>query len=242
MKGPSDGTQPDIGFNSEAYMAGMTFPNETAGYRQAREQLLKAEINLRAEIERVAAMRRTLPLGGVIKEDYAFEEIVGGGQVRTVKFSELFEGSKTSLFIYSFMYGPKMENPCPMCSSFLDGLNGNARHIAQRINFAVVARSPIQRIMAFAKARGWNALRLLSSAKNSYNPDYLAESADGDQYPMANVFVRGDGSIHHFWGTEMLYADVDGSPRHVDLMWPLWNVLDTTPEGRGSDWNPPLNV
>jgi len=223
-------------------MPPLRFPNETAGYREARDELLKAEIDLVARIEEVAAMRRNLPPGGLLKEDYAFEEMAADGQVRTVRFSELFEGSKTSLFVYSFMYGPKMENPCVMCSSILDGLNGNARHIAERVSLVVVARSSIERIMAFAKPRGWNSLRLLSSAKNSYNADYFGETAGGDQYPMANVFVRSGEAIHHFWGTDMLYVELDRQPRHMDLMWPLWNVLDTTPEGRGHDWYPSLNI
>lgn len=221
-------------------MAGLAFPNETDGYRDSRDELLKAEIELKAQVERVAAMRRGLPIGGAVKQDYEFEEIDAGGQVRSVRLSELFEGSKETLFLYSFMYGPKMENPCPMCSSIIDGLNGNAPQITRRINFAVVARSPIERIAAFAKPRGWNHVRLLSSAKNIYNADYFGETSEGDQYPMGNVFVRRDGSIHHFWGTEMLYEKGEGDPRHMDLMWPLWNVLDTTPEGRGSDWYPPL--
>ena len=222
-------------------MPGLTFPNETTGYRAARNELLEKEIALRAEVERVAAMRRGLPLGGQIKENYAFEEFEPEGKVRTVKLSELFEDPKTSLFVYSWMYGPAMAQPCPMCASIIDGLNGNARDITQRINLVVVARSPIERIMAFAKGRGWTSLRLLSSARNSYNADYFGETSAGDQYPMANVFVRRDGSISHFWGTEMLYTNVEGDPRHMDLMWPLWNILDTTPEGRG-DWYPPLNA
>jgi predicted dithiol-disulfide oxidoreductase (DUF899 family) len=223
-------------------MASMKFPNETTDYRQARSALLQAEIDLRNQVEQVAAMRRRLPPGGAVKQDYEFDEIGPGGQIRKVKLSELFEGSKNSLFIYSFMYGPKMEHPCVMCSSIVDGLNGNARHITQRINLAVVARSPIERIMAFARPRGWNSVRLLSSANNSYHPDYFGETDAGDQRPMANVFVRSDGVIRHFWGTEMAYADIEGQPRHMDLMWPLWNVFDTTPEGRGTDWYPPLKV
>jgi predicted dithiol-disulfide oxidoreductase (DUF899 family) len=223
-------------------MASMKFPNETPDYRQARGELLRAEIDLRQQVERVAAMRRQLPAGGILRQDYVFEEVEPAGRVRSVKLSELFEGAKNSLFVYSLMYGPKMEHPCVMCSSIVDALNGNARHISERINLAVVARSPIDRIMAFARPRGWNSIRLLSSADSSYNADYFGETAAGDQYPMANVFVRRDGAIHHFWGTEMLYADTEGQPRHMDLMWPLWNVFDTTPEGRGTDWYPPLNV
>jgi predicted dithiol-disulfide oxidoreductase (DUF899 family) len=223
-------------------MTKLNFPNEGSDYREARDSLLKAEIELRQQIERVAAMRRGLPSGGTLKQDYEFDEIGPQGQQRKVRLSDLFEGSKDSLFIYSLMYGPKTEHPCVMCSSIVDGLNGNAWHIRDRINFVVVARSPIERIMEFAGPRGWNRVRLLSSANNTYNADYFGEDAAGDQYPMANVFVRNDGSINHFWGTEMLYNDVDGQqPRHMDLMWPLWNVFDTTPEGRGTHWYPSLN-
>jgi predicted dithiol-disulfide oxidoreductase (DUF899 family) len=190
---------------------------------------------------RSIALRRALPLGGALKEDYVFDELGKNGRARKVKLSELFEDGKNSLFLYSFMYGPKMKEACPMCSSFLDGLNGNAAHIAQRINLAVIARSPIQRIAKFARQRGWNNLRLLSSARNTYNADYFGEDANGEQDTMANVFVRRDGKIYHFWGTEKQPAYPDGDPCHMDTMWPLWNVLDTTPEGRG-DWYPPLDL
>jgi predicted dithiol-disulfide oxidoreductase (DUF899 family) len=222
-------------------MTQLTFPNQSPGYRQARADLSKAEAELKAQVDRIAALRRALPPGGVLKKDYVFEELTAGGRVRKVKLSELFEDGKESLFLYSFMYGPKMKEACPMCSSFLDGLNGNAPHIAQRMNLAVVARSPIQRIVKFANARGWSNLRLLSSARNGYNVDYFGESADGDQDSMANVFVRRNGSVRHFWGTEKQYPTPDSDPCHMDMMWPLWNVLDTSPEGRG-DWYPPLNV
>jgi predicted dithiol-disulfide oxidoreductase (DUF899 family) len=217
------------------------FPNETDEYRVARDELLNAEIDLRAQAERVAAMRRALPPGGAPKQDYVFDELTSDGQVRRVRLSELFDGAKDSLFLYNFMYGPKMADPCPMCSSIIDGLNGNARHISLRINLAIVARSPIQRIVEFGKARGWNNVRLLSSANNTYNADYFGETAEGDQYPMGNVFTRQDGLIYHFWGTEMLYSSSEGEPRHMDMMWPLWNVFDATPDGRGGDWHPPLN-
>jgi predicted dithiol-disulfide oxidoreductase (DUF899 family) len=223
-------------------MASMKFPNETSEYRSARTALLQAEMELRNQIEQVAAIRRRLPPGGALKQDYEFDEIGPDGQIIKVKLSQLFEASKNSLFIYSLMYGPKMEHPCVMWSSIVDGLNGNARHIGERINLAVVARSPIERIKAFAGPRGWKNVRLLSSAHNSYNADYFGETDAGDQYPMANVFVKSDGAIHHSWGTEMLYSDLSGEPRHMDLMWPLWNVLDTTPEGRGTDWYPPLKA
>jgi len=215
------------------------FPNEDSNYRSARRELLAAEIELRARLEQVAAMRRSLPPGGPVPCDYVFQAVAVDGALSDIRMSALFEDGKDTLFVYSFMFGPDMERPCPSCSSVLDALNGNARHIAGRINLAVVARSPAPRIQAFAEERGWHDLRMLSSAENSYNADYFSETESGGQMPMANVFALRDGTIRHTWGTEMLYAKLDGQPRHVDLIWPLWNVLDTTPGGRG-DWNPTL--
>lgn len=215
---------------------GSRLPNETPGYRQAREELLQAEIDLRRQAESVAVLRRKLPVGGEVPEDYVFEG--AGGSVR---MSELFERGDT-LVAYSFMYGPDMDHACPMCTSMLDGLDGEAPHITQRVNLVVIARSPIARIMEHAGRRGWSKLRLLSSQGNSYNRDYLAEAPDGSQLPMLNVFVREGGRIRHFYATEMLFAKQEPGEqaRHIDLLWPLWQVLDLTPGGRGSDWLPKL--
>jgi predicted dithiol-disulfide oxidoreductase (DUF899 family) len=214
----------------------MKFPNESRAYRHAREELLEAEIRLRRHIEQVAALRRALPPGGVA-QDYVFDAEAG-----RLRLSEMFKRSE-SVVAYSLMYGPDMERPCPMCTSILDGLEGNAHHIAQRTNLVVIAKSPIERILAFARSRGWSRLRLVSSLGNSYNRDYHAEAADGAQMPMLNVFRRDGGTIRHFYGTELLYAkdEAGQNARHVDLIWPLWNVLDFTPEGRGSDWYPKLD-
>ena len=218
--------------------ARLSFPGESADYRAARDRLLEAEIELRRSIERVAATRRELPPGGPVPEDYAFEGADGA-----VRLSELFEPGKDVLAIYSFMYGPEVERPCPSCTSILDSLDGTAVHVRQRINLAVVAKSPLERILAFAEERGWHRLRLLSSAGNSYNRDYHGETADGAQMPMLNVFVRDGDAIRHFWGSELMNAPADPgqNERHVDLIWPLWNLLDATPEGRGEDWQPSLS-
>lgn len=222
------------------------FPNESPGYRAARNELLEAEIRLRQRIEQVAALRRKLPLGGAAKEDYVFEEgetmLSGHPVARRVRLSELF-GEHDSLVVYNFMYGPDMQQPCPMCASILDSLDGAAPHIGQRTSLVVVARSPIARIRQLALSRGWRRLRFLSSSQNDYNRDYHGETADGAQMPMLNVFVRRNGKVHHFTGTELLYAPRESGQghRHVDLIWPLWNVLDLTPEGRGTDWTPQLS-
>src|SRR5574337_215452 len=219
------------------------FPGESSAYRKARDKLLKEEIALRRHTEAVAALRRKLPPGGKVPEDYVFggvDELMG---VRKVRLSELFSPGKDTLVIYNYMYGPNMERPCPMCSSMLDALEGNAQHITQRVNLAVVAKSPLPRILGLAQDRGWRRLRLLSSANNSYNRDYFCESEDGRQWPALNVFRKRGNAIHHFWNTELMFAPSDKGqePRHVDFIWPLWNVLDATPEGRGKDWHPKLS-
>ena len=214
------------------------FPGESPAYRRARNKLLDAEINLRNQVEQVAALRRKLPPGGKVPQDYEFEE--DGG--KKVRLSRLFAPGKSSLVLYSFMYGPNMKHACPMCTAFLDSLDGAAPHVTERANLAVVAKSPSARIAEFARSRGWRNLRLLSSSGNPYNRDYLGESADGSQMPSLNVFVRRDGAIRHFFHTELLFAKEEKgqNARHIDIAWPLWNLLDFTPEGRETDWYPKL--
>jgi predicted dithiol-disulfide oxidoreductase (DUF899 family) len=223
------------------------FPGESPAYRDARNRLLEAEVALRRNIEEVAALRRKLPVGGEIPEDYVFEE--GAADINDIKaarktrLSELFSPGKDTLVLYSYMFGPNMPAPCVSCTSILDGLNGAAPHVRQRVNFAVVAKSPLARIRETARGRGWNNLRLLSSASNTYNRDYHGEDEKGEQLPSLNVFVRRDGKIYHFYHTELLFAPAEPGQdgRHVDLIWPIWNMFDFTPEGRGTDWYPRLS-
>ena len=225
---------------------GVRFPGESESYRTARDKLLEAEVEMRRAIEAVAGQRRSLPIGGEVPQDYVFEEIVGEdgkGSKRKVRMSELFEDGKDSLIIYNFMYGPEMPRPCPSCTSILDALDGEAPHVAQRVNLAVIAKSPIERIREFAKERGWRNLQLLSSEGSTYNHDYQGENAKGEQMPALNVFVRRGGKIHHFYNTELMFAPPDPGQdmRHVDMIWLLWNLFDVTPEGRGTKWNPKLS-
>jgi predicted dithiol-disulfide oxidoreductase (DUF899 family) len=236
----------------------LQFPNETTSYRQARNALLEEEMELRRRIERVAAQRRALPKGGEIPEDYVFEGKGDKGRAKRLKLSELFTPAKNTLAIYSFMFGPERELPCPGCTHFLDGLDGAALHIAQRVNLVVVAKSPLKRLGELAKQRGWKHLRLLSTAGNNYDRDYFGDSTalseavrdqqefkDGEEWdmPMLNVFRReDDGTIRHFWGSELLYVPPEPGQqyRHNDLMDPLWNMFDVTPEGRG-DFEPKVD-
>ena len=215
------------------------FPNENQNYREARNKLLDEEIALRRHIESVAKMRRELPLGGKLKEDYEFDEIVNGEQKKT-KFSELFAPGKDNLIVYSMMYHPDDELPCPSCSSIVDGLDGSTPHIRDKVNFVVVTKAPIEKTLKWAEKRQWQNVRLLSSFSNTYNRDYFGENVKGGQTPILNVFTKTPDGIFHTYATELLFAPSDPgqNARHVDIIWPVWNMFDFTPEGRGKDWYP----
>jgi predicted dithiol-disulfide oxidoreductase (DUF899 family) len=249
-----------IEVSAEGEVVSVSFPAESPEYRAARDRLLEREIELRRATEAVAAARRELPPGGRVPEDYEFQSAGRGGNTTAIRLSELFAPGKNSLVIYSFMFPrdpaddrpgpasgdtarlPLAEGPCPSCVAFLDQLDGAAEHASQHINLAVVAKAQLPRLLTFAKERGWRSLPLLSSAANSYNRDYLAETAEGWQRPMLNVFHRDDEVIRHFWGSELFYApwEPGQDPRHVGTLEPVWNLFDLTPEGR-PDWDEQLS-
>jgi predicted dithiol-disulfide oxidoreductase (DUF899 family) len=238
----------------------VAFPGESAEYRAARDRLLEQEVELRRVMEVVAATRRRLPAGGVVPEDYEFIGAEADGTSTDVRLSELFAQGKDSLVIYSFMFprdpgdtrpGPQSgemallpleEGPCPSCVALLDQLEGAAEHAGQRVNLAVVAKAPLPRILTFADERGWRRLRMLSSAANTYNRDYLGETVEGHQRPMLNVFRRDGELIRHSWGSELFYAPTEPGqdPRHVGTLEPVWNLFDLTAEGRPTDWDEQL--
>jgi predicted dithiol-disulfide oxidoreductase (DUF899 family) len=213
------------------------FPNESAEYRRARQALLAEEIELRRHIERVAEQRRALPPGGEIKTDYRFQSEHG-----PVTFAELF-GTKQTLVVYSYMFGPQRETPCPMCTSLLSAWDGEALDVEQRVALAVIARSPIERLVAFKRQRGWRALKLYSDTSGDYSRDYHALTDQGGDDAAFNVFTKRDATIRHFWSGEMgsETADPGQDPRGAPDLMPLWTILDVTPEGRGTDWYPKLD-
>ncbi|MBS0528778.1 MAG: DUF899 family protein [Proteobacteria bacterium] len=214
------------------------FPNETAGYRRARNELLAEEIELRRHIARVAEMRRALPPGGEVTKPYMFE-----GEQGTVSLDGLF-ADKETLVVYSFMFGPQRARICPMCTSFMNAWDDKIPALRERIAIAFVARSPIARIAALKKQRGWTRMPLYSDASGDYTRDYVSE--DDADVPGYAVFTRradnGKPAIRHFWSGEMsgAMADPGQDPRGAPDLDPLWAVLDTTPEGRG-DWYPKLH-
>jgi predicted dithiol-disulfide oxidoreductase (DUF899 family) len=199
-------------------------------------------MDLHSRIEGVAALRRGLPLGGILKEDYVLSEgpsdlSVEGPENKT-KFSELFTPGKDTLVDYSFMLTPGA-NSCPAYTSLVDRLDGMTPHIRDRMNFAIFAKAPISEFRASGQSRGWRNVRLLSKAQTTFNTDYNAETDDNAQTPMIKVFRKTDGGIFHSWASERVFAlwPEDMHPRHTDSIWPLWNVFDLTPDGRG-DWFP----
>jgi predicted dithiol-disulfide oxidoreductase (DUF899 family) len=220
-----------------AEVSGMRFPNESDEYRRARTALLAEEIELRRHIERVAEQRRALPPGGEVTKAYAFV-----GENGPASFADLF-GGKNTLVIYNYMFGPQRERPCPMCTSLLSAWDGEVPDITQRVALAVVARSPIERLLAFKRERGWHYLPLFSDTSGEFSRDYHALTRDGGDDAAFNVFTRRGGIIRHFWGGEMngTSADPGQDPRGAPDLMPIWTILDVTPEGRGKDWYPKLS-
>ena len=213
------------------------FPNDSAAYRRARNDLLAEEIELRRHIERVAEMRRALPPGGEVTEEYQF---IGEGGPMTL--GDLF-GDKQTLVIYSFMYGSNRERPCPMCTGLLDSLNGEAASIQKQVALAVVARSPLERLIKFQDERDWDFLKLYEDVDDRFSRDHYAIGPDGSDYAGLHVFTKKDGTIRHFWSAEAGFdtADPGQDPRMAPDLMPMWNIFDLTPEGRHPTWYPKLD-
>jgi predicted dithiol-disulfide oxidoreductase (DUF899 family) len=224
----------------------LRFPGESDEYRAARDELLKSEDELRQLNDKVVAQRRALPPGGLIKEDYVFE-LAGDG--RTIKLSELFGPGKDSLVIYHMMFPrwpedkragalggktaelPLVEQPCPSCTSVVDGLEGAAFHVAERANLVVVAKASPERLGAYARERGWNNLCLVSSRNNTFNRDYYAENSDGVQLAVLNAFARHEDGIRHHWTSELAFKH--GTTTPLESIWPIYGILGVTREGPG---------
>ena len=211
-------------------------------YRKLRDELLEAEIALKDQRERVAELRRRLPNGTRVETDYVFRE--GPADLANnsdadffeTRLSELFEGNKNELIVQHMMFGPDWEKGCPMCSMWADGLDGAAHHLNDKVNFVLVARAPIAKLRAWAKARDWRRLRLLSSHENTFNPDFHVEITPDRQLPGFSVFTRQpSGEIYHFYTTEGSLKE--HHHRAMDLFTPVWNFLDLLPDGRGT-WMP----
>jgi len=212
--------------------------NESAEYLNAREELRHAEIELMRQRERVAELRRGLPKGATV-QDYEFLEgpaslDAGDEPVTKVRLSELFTAPDRALVIYHLMFGKKQTKPCPMCTAWLDGYNGVAHHLAQNVDFAIVAAADPTTLRAYARERGWNKLRLLSAGESPFKYDLGSEDREGGQDSTVSVFTRdSDRTLRHFYSVHPWLAE-DIKERGIDELTPIWNVLDLTPQGRGT--------
>jgi predicted dithiol-disulfide oxidoreductase (DUF899 family) len=218
----------------ETSMSELRYPNESQEYRDARDALLKDEQELIEKVKSVAARRRTLPLGGQLKEDYVFQWANDGKLGKTVKFSELFAG-KNTLLLYSWMFGPNWDKPCTSCTSLVDGFDRAWYSVTRDAAFVAIAKAPADRINAWAKQRGWSQIALVSGSDSTFQADYKCQGDNDDmQWPVMLVFRKQDGRIFLFWSTET-------TTNHVDTVWPYWNLMDFTPEGRPDIDTPPQN-
>ena len=215
-----------------------THLDEPAEYVLRREELRQAEVALMQHREKVASLRRQLPLGAAV-QDYEFLEgprdLAGGDEpVTTVRLSELFTSPERALVVQHVMYGRRQTSPCPMCTMWVDGLNGVVRHIQQNADFVVAAAADPTVLRAHARARGWDNVRLLSCADNTFQYDLAAEDEEGNQDSTVSVFtLDADGSPRHFYSCHPRMAE-DIPERGIDLLSPVWHLLDLTPHGRGA--------
>jgi predicted dithiol-disulfide oxidoreductase (DUF899 family) len=217
--------------------ANSPFPGESNEYRLARRALLAKEIEFRRHMTRLAEQRRALPPGPAITKNYRFRDSDGAD----VGLLDLF-GDKDTLVTYFWMYGPRRERPCPMCTNWLGAVNGNAADIAQRVSLKILGRSPVERQIAFAQERGWRDLDFVETVGDDYANDLGLIGPEGGESPALVVFKRDGQAVRLFWSSEMAFemADPGQDPRDAPDVASLWSILDLTPDGRGTDWYPKL--
>ncbi len=221
-----------------AKKAHIPFPGESTGYHDARQALLIEEIEFRRHMSRLTEQRRALPPGPVIEKNYRFK----GENESDVGLIDLF-GDHNALVTYFWMYGPRRERPCPMCTNWLGAVNGNAADIKQRVALKILGRSPVERQFAFAAERGWKNLDFVQTVGDDYATDLGILLKDGSEYPALVVFKRDGDKVRLFWASEMTrdMADPGQDPRDAPDIASLWSILDLTPDGRGTDWYPKLS-
>lgn len=212
---------------------------ESVEYTTRRRALRDAEVALMRQREEVAALRRALPTDTAV-EDYEFLEgptslSDGDGPTRRVRLTELFTSPDRPLVIYHLMYGKAQVTPCPMCTLWIDGFNGVAHHLAENVDFAIAAAADLAPLRAHARSRGWDRLRLLSCGQGSFKYDLGSEDSEGTQDSTVSVFtLASDGSPRHLYSAHPRMAD-DIDQRGIDLLSPVWHLLDLTRRGR-EDW------
>lgn len=222
-------------------MSPPVLPTQSSAYTEARARLLEAELELTKQREEVAALRRALPAGPEVPDwrlQLGPDDLDAGDDAREVGLGDLFTGPDRPLIVYHFMFGKAHDGPCPMCSMWIHGFDALAPYVEANAELAVVAATDLASLRGYARRRGWRNVRLLSAGDSTFKLDLGSEDADGHQQPFVSVFTRdADGTVrHHYTGG----AHLDGDRwRGVDLLSPVWHLLDLTPQGRG-DWMPAI--
>jgi predicted dithiol-disulfide oxidoreductase (DUF899 family) len=214
------------------------FKSESDEYRAARTALLAEEIEFRRHMTRLVAQRQALPPGPIVDKEYRFKDTNGAD----VSLLDLF-GNKATLVTYFWMFGPQRERPCPMCTNWLGGVNGNAMDIEQRVALKIIGRRPVAQQLAFAQERGWHHLDFVQTIGEDYAKDLNLVRDDGSEWAGLHIYKRDGDKVRLFWMSEMAneMADPGQDPRDAPDIAPLWSILDLTPEGRGKDWYPKLS-
>ena len=132
------------------------------------------------------------------------------------------------------MFGKTQTTACPMCTAWIDGYNGIAHHVAQSVDLAIVAAADPSTLRAYGRERGWHRLSLLSAGDSTFKYDLGSEDREGRQDSTISVFTRdNNGTLRHFYsGHPWLAPDI--RERGIDELSPIWNLMDLTPQGRGT--------
>jgi predicted dithiol-disulfide oxidoreductase (DUF899 family) len=213
-------------------------PGESEAYTKARKELLAKEIEFRRQMTELTHLRQSLPSGPVIEKDYRFQDASG----KTLRLIDLF-GQHNTLVTYFWMFGPERKRPCPMCTNWLGGVNGNAVDISQRASLKILGRSPVSRQLDFAIERDWRHLEFVQTLGDDYARDLKLLNEDGTENPALVVYKKDGDKVRLFYAAEMPKeaADPGQDPRTAPDIAPLWNILDLTPEGRNESWYPKLS-
>ena len=171
------------------------FPNESAEYRAAARRCWRRRSNF-------AGISSASPRSaGRCRQAARSLATIASKARRPIDFAGCSATSRRSRSTATC--SGRSATPCPMCTNTLGAWAGNAADIGQRIALAVVARSPIERLAAWKRERGWRDLKLYSDLNGAYSRDYFGLLPNGSEVPSFNVFTRRDGTIRHFWGGEM---------------------------------------
>ena len=114
-----------------------------------------------------------------------------------VDLPDLLAPDHDVLVVYHLMFWPT--GACPMCSMWLDGLNGVTAHVAQHVSLAVTAPAPLAQLRAWGRERGWHRLRLVSAAGTPLGRDLGFADDDGGQMPGVSVFTRAGDRVRLSW-------------------------------------------